>query len=141
MKIYFAGSIRGGREDAEIYLDLIGFLKNFGVVLTEHVGDLMLNGLGDVGTPDRIIHSRDMAMLQSADVLVAEITVVSLGVGYEIGRAVSEGKKVICLYRSIPGKRISAMISGNPDVTLVNYKTAEEAKDKIREILSGIPAS
>ncbi|MEZ4526596.1 MAG: hypothetical protein R2941_11810 [Desulfobacterales bacterium] len=39
MKIYFAGSIRGGRDDVEIYRKLIAFLKSFGQVLTEHVGD------------------------------------------------------------------------------------------------------
>ncbi len=32
-------------------------------------------------------------------VLVAEVTQVSMGVGYEIGRAVSMGKKTLCLYR------------------------------------------
>ena len=37
-KFYFAGSIRGGREDAELYRDLISYLQNFGKVLTEHIG-------------------------------------------------------------------------------------------------------
>ncbi len=40
MRIYFAGSIRGGREDASLYLQIIDYLKTFGEVLTEHVGDL-----------------------------------------------------------------------------------------------------
>ena len=38
MKIYFAGSIRGGRDDAEIYSQIIEFLQGYGQVLTEHVG-------------------------------------------------------------------------------------------------------
>ncbi len=37
-------------------------------------------------------------------VLVAEVTQVSLGVGYEIGRAVAMGKKILCLYRPQPDK-------------------------------------
>ncbi len=32
-------------------------------------------------------------------VLVAEVTQVSMGVGYEIGRAAGMGKKILCLYR------------------------------------------
>lgn len=32
-------------------------------------------------------------------VLVAEVTQVSLGVGYEIGRAVAMNKDILCLYR------------------------------------------
>lgn len=131
MKIYFAGSIRGGREDAKLYLNLIEFLKDFGKVLTEHIGDLKLTHSGDDDITDQLIHDRDISWLLSADVLVAEVTVVSLGVGYEIGRAVSAGKKVICLFRQTPDKKLSAMISGCPDVTLIVYDNIKEAKDRL----------
>ena len=36
-KIYFAGSIRGGRQDADLYLRIVEQLKAYGTVLTEHV--------------------------------------------------------------------------------------------------------
>jgi nucleoside 2-deoxyribosyltransferase len=127
MKIYFAGSIRGGREDATLYLEIIEYLRNFGEVLTEHVGDPNLTEKGDDGPTDRFIHDRDLAWLQSADVLVAEVTTVSMGVGYEIGRAIESGKKVLCLFRPETGKNISAMIAGCNDLKFVNYKTLEEA--------------
>mgnify|MGYP006130978695 FL=1 len=38
MRIYFAGSIRGGRDEEANYLKIITYLTNFGQVLTEHVG-------------------------------------------------------------------------------------------------------
>lgn len=38
-KIYFAGSIRAGRNDAQLYAKIVGILKSYGKVLTEHVGD------------------------------------------------------------------------------------------------------
>jgi hypothetical protein len=37
-KIYFAGSIRAGRDDSDLYARLIEQLKKYGTVLTEHVG-------------------------------------------------------------------------------------------------------
>ena len=37
--IYFCGSIRGGRDDAALYRRIIDQLKEYGEVLTEHVGD------------------------------------------------------------------------------------------------------
>ena len=37
--------------------------------------------------------------------IVAEVTQPSLGVGYEIGRAVAMGKRILCLYRPQPDKR------------------------------------
>jgi 2'-deoxynucleoside 5'-phosphate N-hydrolase len=135
MKIYFAGSIRGGREDAALYLQIIEYLKTFGDVLTEHIGDPQLTELGDDGPTDRFIHDRDLEWLQAADVLVAEVTTVSMGVGYEIGRAVESGKKVLCLFRPNSGKNLSAMITGCPHLELVNYSNLGEAKLVIGEFL------
>ncbi len=128
MKIYFAGSIRGGRGDAALYLQIIDYLKTFGEVLTEHIGDQNLSDLGDDGPTDKYIHERDLAWLQSANIFVAEVTTVSMGVGYEIGRAIESGKKVFCLFRPESGKNLSAMIAGCPDLELINYKDLNEAK-------------
>lgn len=136
MKIYFAGSIRGGREDAVIYLQIIDYLKTFGEVLTEHVGDQNLTDLGDDGPTDKYIHDRDLDWLQSADILVAEVTTVSMGVGYEIGRAVESGKKVLCLFRPESGKNLSAMIAGCDNLTLVNYSDLEEVKKGILSFIT-----
>ncbi len=38
MNIFFSGSIRGGRDDRDLYVDLIEHLEDHGTVLTEHVG-------------------------------------------------------------------------------------------------------
>jgi len=138
MKIYFAGSIRGGREDAALYLQLIEILRNYGEVLTEHVGDPLLTSLGDDGPTDRFIHDRDLEWLQAADVLVAEVTTVSMGVGYEIGRAVEAGKPVLCLFRPDAGKNLSAMIAGCPDIVLKHYETLDEAKLEVSAFFNKI---
>ena len=127
MKIYFAGSIRAGRDDQEIYHQLIQGLQGHGPVLTEHVGDPDLTELGDDGPSDRMIYQRDMAWLAEAALMVADVTIPSLGVGYEIGRAESRGIPVLCLYRERDGRKLSAMISGNPKVTVTQYGTVEEA--------------
>ena len=39
-------------------------------------------------------------------VLVAEVTQASLGVGYEIGRAVAMDKRILCLFRPESDKRM-----------------------------------
>lgn len=46
-----------------------------------------------------------MLGLDCAAVLVAEVTQPSLGVGYEIGRAVDLKKRILCLFRPETGKR------------------------------------
>jgi len=127
MKIYFAGSIRGGRDDIDLYVEIIKYLKNYGEVLTEHISDKKLTSLGE-GLDDRVIHDRDLKWVFSSDVVVAEVTSPSLGIGYEIGRALEKGIKVLCLYRTQEGKRLSAMIAGCPNLVLKQYKTIDEVK-------------
>ena len=46
LRIYFAGSIRAGRADADIYAKIVGILKSYGTVLTEHVGNPNLTERG-----------------------------------------------------------------------------------------------
>ena len=81
MKIYFSGSVSGGRKDVELYLQIILQLKEHGLVLTEHIGDARLDARGEPGLSDVEIHDRDLAWLRQADCLVAEVTTPSLGVG------------------------------------------------------------
>ena len=125
MKIYFAGSIRGGRRDAGLYYEIVQQLKTYGEVFTEHVGDTDLGVLGqDIG--DGKIHDRDLDWLMASDFLVAEVTTPSLGVGYEIGKATEWGKPVLCLYRPTEGRSLSAMISGSNGVILKEYQSPAE---------------
>jgi len=138
MKIYFAGSIRGGRDDADLYLEIIKYLKNFGEVLTEHVGDNLITSSGESSMNDTAIHNRDMDWLISSDIIVAEVTNPSLGVGYEIGRAIEYNKKIICLYRESKGKRLSAMISGSNKIINIKYADFDEFKLLINQYIKNI---
>ncbi len=126
LRIYFSGSIRGGRADAQLYHDMIEYLKSFGKVLTEHIGRLDL--VDEREMPPCQIHDRDMTWLKSSDVIIAEVTTPSLGVGYELGRAVEMGKPILCLYRQTDDKRLSGMISGSPGILSIVYADLEDAK-------------
>lgn len=127
MKIYFAGSIRGGRDDKELYLEIINLLGKYGKVLTEHVGDKTLSALGEDGPDDEYIYKRDIAWLNESDIVVAEVTTPSLGVGYEIGKT-EENKPILCLYRIQDEKRISAMISGNKNLQVETYTSIQDVR-------------
>ncbi|XP_058162747.1 5-hydroxymethyl-dUMP N-hydrolase [Dasypus novemcinctus] len=114
--LYFCGSIRGGREDRALYARIVSRLRRFGTVLTEHVAAPELEESGEEAAGgDRLIHERDLAWLQQADVVVAEVTQPSLGVGYELGRAVALKKPILCLFRPQSGRVLSAMVRGAVD--------------------------
>jgi 2'-deoxynucleoside 5'-phosphate N-hydrolase len=127
MKIYFAGAIRGGREDVALYLEIVKLLRAYGEVLTEHVAAPDLSVLGE-SHDDRWIHNRDLAWLSDADCLVAEVTTPSLGVGFEIAKATEWGKRVLCLFRPSAGRALSALIAGSDRVTVREYQSAADLK-------------
>ena len=133
MKIYFAGSIRGGRSDQSAYFKIINLLKNYGEVFTEHVGDHKLTAQGEVNIADEQVYKRDMKWLMSTDVLVVDVTTPSLGVGYEIASAEILGKKILCIYRESAEKRISGMINGNRNLTVKIYKTIDDVTAILKE--------
>ena len=125
--IYFAGSIRGGRQDAELYEKLIDHLRTCTTVLTEHVGNDELL-LQEKTMSEEEIFLRDMQWLNRAELVIAEVSVPSLGVGYELAAAERMGKKIMCLCRKSVGNKLSAMIKGNPAFTLCRYEGLEEAR-------------
>jgi nucleoside 2-deoxyribosyltransferase len=131
MKIYFAGSIRGGRKDAELYRRVISALKEKHQVLTEHVGDLSLSAVEDKG--DKAIYEQDTAWLRECDVVVAECTQVSLGVGYELAYAEANNKEVHIFYRP-KETPLSAMLAGNEGFHIHRYENADEILAQVREM-------
>ena len=135
MKIYFAGSIRAGRDNAATYETMITWLRSYGEVLTGHVGNPALSAAGNDGPDDRYIHDRDMAWLASCDIVVAEVTTPSLGVGYELGWATALKKPVLCLHRTLFGRPLSAMIGGSPDIQAAAYSSMDEAKRIMEEFI------
>jgi len=134
MKIYFAVSVRAGRDDAHIYQEVVKLLKEYGNVLTERNGEPSF--FGEVDMTDEKIFERDMEWLKSADVLVAEVTNPSLGVGYEIASASNMGKPVLCIYRQTPGKNMSAMIGGDKSLKHKIYKDVRELPEIFKEFFS-----
>lgn len=138
MKIYFAGSIRGGRDDAAQYRQIIALLMEYGEVLTEHIGDASLTYAGEDGLVDEAIYERDMAWMTEADAVVAEVTVPSHGVGYEIARAEALGKPVLCLHRRVTGQRLSAMLAGNPTLRCETYDSVDQLKPILEQFLRGL---
>lgn len=137
MKIYFAGSIRGGRQDKELYEQIIGLLGSYGEVLTEHIGDKTLSALGEQGPTPEYIYRRDMDWLTTADVVVAEVTQPSLGVGYEIGK-MDGVKPVLCLFRKQEDRLLSAMIVGSKSLVVKEYTSITDAEAVLKDFFTMI---
>jgi hypothetical protein len=124
--IYFSGSISGGRGDLPLYQKLVERLTAAGFrVLAGEVTNAHITAAGETHDP-RFVFERDLGWLdevaRGGGAVVAEVTTPSLGVGYEIAAARYKfGIPVIALFRPAAARRCSAMISGDPGVTLIEY--------------------
>jgi len=136
MNIYFACSITGGRDFETIYQVITRTLsEDSHEVPTAHLAETGVMALEEVIDPYEV-YSRDVAWIRASDALIAEVSAPSHGVGYEIGFALGLGKPVLALYED--GRKVSKMISGNPDpnLSVKAYKSADHAVTLIREFLS-----
>lgn len=134
MKIYFAGSIRGGREDAALYQRAISFINETDTVLTEQVGDLSRSILEQGRDKDSLIYEQDTNWLRQCDMVIAECSHPSLGVGYELAYAEKLGKPVHIFYRP-KDTQLSAMLTGDPYFHIHPYSNDEELFMLIKEVL------
>uniref|UniRef100_A0A8C0I5T5 2'-deoxynucleoside 5'-phosphate N-hydrolase 1 n=1 Tax=Balaenoptera musculus TaxID=9771 RepID=A0A8C0I5T5_BALMU len=133
--LYFGGSIPGGREDRELYGRIVSRLRRFGAELTEHVATADQGARGEEAAGgDRLIH-------EGPGLAAAEVAQPSLGVGYELGRAVARNKPVLCLFRPQSGRVLSATIRGAAEgsrVQVWGYEAEEAAAcwmDTLQRIL------
>ncbi|MFA4935395.1 MAG: nucleoside 2-deoxyribosyltransferase [Candidatus Methanoperedens sp.] len=129
MRIFFAGSIRGGRSMLSEYRQIVALLKNLGhAVVSEHVASTKLEEAEASLTEEEIFNS-DIGFIDESDCVVADVTVPSIGVGYEICYAVSRGKRVLCVYKE--GTNVSAMVLGNRGVTALSYVDIERLEKRL----------
>lgn len=135
MKIYFACSIRGGRQDAAIYAHLVSYMKPRCELLTEIFADQKLTSDG-MNQPSAKIWQTDVSWIKQADAVIAEVSNPSLGVGYEIAKAEEWGKPVLALFKDDGKRMLSAMIEGSPQVTTVLYQTLDDAEAAIDAFLN-----
>ena len=132
-KIYFAGSIRGGRVDAELYHRIIRYMQQTCVVLTEHVGSPHLN-LMEQGKLDQDIYDQDTAWLRESDILIGECTCPSLGVGYELAYAEAHGVPCHIFYDKTK-TQLSAMLTGNPYFHIHPYESEADIYPVLDSVL------
>jgi 2'-deoxynucleoside 5'-phosphate N-hydrolase len=142
MTIYFSGSITGGRADVALYRRIVEVLEADGHEVL--AGSVAVEHISDSGDPldACFIFDRDMRWIEQAEVLVAEVSTPSTGVGYEIAAArYLHDIAVICLYRAAYTKRCSAMVAGDRGVTLIEYDDEPAMLARLRESLRNLGRS
>ena len=136
MNIYFACSITGGREFESVYQTIVrSLVEDSHVVPTAHLADSGVVVV-EAAVDPQAVYARDVAWIRDCDVLIAEVSIPSHGVGYEIGFSLALGIPVLALYQQ--GRKVSKMISGNPDpnLSVKCYDTSADAVVQIKNFLN-----
>jgi nucleoside 2-deoxyribosyltransferase len=145
MTIYLACTVRGDRSALAAVRAVAGAAEARGyTVLTPHL--LAEDADAAEGTlTEREVFERDVRLLDRADLLIAEASGSSYGVGFEvgyvIGRAAETGQRVLLLYDERRRTRVSRLISGNshPACTTYPYRSVEDLLRFVDVFLAPVP--
>lgn len=129
-KVYFACSIRGGGDTSQ-YLTILETIKSSGGDILSEIFVHDAINYGGSPLPEQEIYQRDIHMIQDCDMVIAEVSNPSLGVGYELAYAEKLGKPILCLFDTSSDSKLSAMVSGNHYNSIALYSNADEVREKI----------
>jgi nucleoside 2-deoxyribosyltransferase len=133
---------RGGLAGARALADLLEQAGH--TVLTRHLladdADAAESALSE-----RDVFERDMRWLNSADLLIAEASGSSYGVGFEVGyvlgRAEQTGQRAVLLYDAARAAQVSRLIAGNTHsaCTTYPYRDAADLVRFVEVLLAPVP--
>ncbi len=146
MKVYLACTVRGSRAGLHAARAIASELLARGhEVLTAH---LLLDDVeqSESALTERNVFERDLDWLDACDLLIAEASGSSYGVGFEVGyvtgRAERTGQRVYLFYDASRKGAVSRLVSGNchPACTTVAYGSLEELRRQLGACLEGAEA-
>jgi hypothetical protein len=132
MTIYLACTVRGDRAGVVAGRAICQRLEALGhaVVTTHLLADDVESAEGQLTA--REVYVRDLEWLSRCEVLVAEASGSSYGVGFEVGyvlgRAGQTGQRVVLVYDKARQHAVSRLVTGNCDArcTTFGYDTVDE---------------
>jgi nucleoside 2-deoxyribosyltransferase len=143
--VYLACTVRGDRGGLEAARALCTTLEDFGhTVLTKHLLEDDADA-AEGSLTERSVFERDLQWLESADLLIAEASGSSYGVGFEVGyvlgRANATGQRVLLLYDRARRPHVSRLIAGNCHgaCTTYPYNSMEDLLNFVERFLAPVP--
>jgi len=140
MKIYFTASTSVNGELSPFYKSIITYIKNHHLTLVsgeQIVNKELLEKDKELGSS--IVFDRQKRRIDEADLIIAETSKPSLGVGGEIVFALTTGKPVLALINTQFEDIISPMLVGNPsDNLFIEHYDADSLRHKVNDFIRHI---
>lgn len=137
MKVVFIASLYEKEIHQFRYLSIIQLLKKLGhTVLHAHLTQFDLGQISQSEQLNGRFHRQVFQALKSADVMVAEITSQSLGVGYLIAEALRTRKPVLALTNEVVPPPLAAFLEEHDVLTVHHYTKVGELTAELPFLLS-----
>ncbi len=130
MIVYCAAPIKGDQKFHNYCLDIIKQVSSLGHTALSELNNEFKPA---VLLTDREIFSRDIKWIDKSDVVIAEVSGPSLGVGFEIAYSIYKKKiHVLALFNS-EAQDVSAMITGSHSelLKIKKYSDTEDLKKAV----------
>lgn len=139
MRVYLACTVRGNRSGLEAARTIAARLHGLGhEVLTRHLLEDRVDE-AEAALSEQAVFERDRQWLDGCDVLVAEASGSTYGVGFEVGyvtgRAARTGQRVLVVFDEARRPAISRLVSGyvSPHGLAFGYRCAADVERFVRE--------
>jgi 2'-deoxynucleoside 5'-phosphate N-hydrolase len=135
MIVYCAGAIKGDASFKEYYKEIVKIVKSF-----QHAALSEMNPEFHSAIPltDNQIFQRDIKWLEKSNMMIAEISGPSLGVGFEISYALNVRKIPVLAVYNAEIEKVSSMIAGCDSelLSIRKYYNNSELKDIVKGFLN-----
>jgi nucleoside 2-deoxyribosyltransferase len=142
MNVYLACTVRGHRGGVAAARALADLIERHGhTVLTRHLLEDDVDA-AEAALTEREVFARDLRWLESADLLIAEASGSSYGVGFEVGyvlgRAGETQQHVLLLYDCARRSHVSRLIAGatHDACTTYAYNDSDDLMTFVGEYLN-----
>lgn len=124
MNIYFGAAVSVGREEyLPLYKKIVAELEKQGhSVISKHIVDPEIDPSG--GLKPAQLFEREVSRVQSAEVMVVEVTTPSWGTALLMEKALDKNIPVLALFYEENSHELPAMIAGHSELYLAHYTKA-----------------
>ena len=126
MKAYITCPVSHTKERLDLLPEIKSVVKEKGI-------DFFVFKIG--GNPAEIFN-RDYKQLKSCDLIIAEVSETSHGVGMEIGMSYCLNLKRILLLEK--GKHVTKFAQGMPNTIIIEYENLNDLKNELSSALDSI---
>lgn len=137
MKITFVATIKGKQQYQSEYNAIVSILTSLGAtVFHEHVTRYSQDDLDKMSDDDRVeFHDKIFHKIKDCDVVVAEGSSSSMGVGFLISSALELQKPTIFLFKGKKPTNILGFLEENEKLIVLEYRDVGELKELLRNAL------